>query len=241
MGANILRLQFRVGAFTLSAMIKSTLRTILLFMALAPVSSFAQNPLGEVVEALENLQMQRLADQQKRPDIFISQFRSDGCSGGMSETWSNLSDIFPEFAGYAGNKPPWEHCCVDHDRYYWRGETEDGFSKRQLSDARLRACVKLTATEQGEQIAETLGLPSQEVIVLINLTGDLMYQAVRLGGAPCTGLPWRWGHGWPSCSDETEDPVSELITADTQQHHLRNTEAVYLFDRYSQAEGPLSK
>jgi hypothetical protein len=28
---------------------------------------------------------------------------------------------------------------------------------------------------------------------------DLMYRAVRLGGIPCSGLPWRWGYGWPAC------------------------------------------
>ena len=28
---------------------------------------------------------------------------------------------------------------------------------------------------------------------------SLMYRAVRLGGIPCSGLPWRWGYGWPEC------------------------------------------
>jgi len=28
---------------------------------------------------------------------------------------------------------------------------------------------------------------------------EIMYRAVRLGGAPCTTLPWRWGFGWPKC------------------------------------------
>ena len=28
---------------------------------------------------------------------------------------------------------------------------------------------------------------------------ELMYRAVRIGGIPCSGLPWRWGYGWPEC------------------------------------------
>jgi hypothetical protein len=181
---------------------KLTLKSILPILAIAPLAALAQNPLDDVVEVLENQQMQRLAAQQDRPGIFIERFNSDGCSGGMSEAWSYLSETLPEFARYAGDKPPWEHCCVAHDRHYWRGETENGFARRKQADAELRQCVRDTGTEQSDEIAKTLGLPRQDVIEMINLTADLMYQAVRLGGAPCTGLPWRWGHGWPPCSDE---------------------------------------
>ena len=28
---------------------------------------------------------------------------------------------------------------------------------------------------------------------------ELMYSAVRIGGIPCSTLPWRWGYGWPEC------------------------------------------
>jgi len=192
---------------------------MLIAVFFAPALLFAQDPLSGVVEALENQQMQRLAAQQNRPSIFITEFRSDGCSGGMSETWSNLSDVFPEFAGFAGDKPPWEQCCVDHDRRYWRGETEEGFSKREQADSILRECVKLIGAEQGDEIAAKIGLPTEEVVTLINLTGDLMYHAVRVGGTPCTGLPWRWGHGWPPCSDEIEPATTpELVVS--RYHHL---------------------
>ena len=137
----------------------------------------------------------------------IHPFSSDGCSGGMSEVWRYLAENLPEFAGYAGASPPWEHCCVAHDRAYWRGETQNGFVKREQADAELRACVRQTAVVEGEEIAQTLGLPTAEVTEMIDLTGELMYRAVRLGGAPCTGLPWRWGHGWPGCSA----PISEEL------------------------------
>lgn len=169
----------------------------------------AQNPLDDIVEALENQQMQRLAAQQNRPGMTIDRFSSDGCSGGMSSTWSYLADILPEFVDYAGAHPPWEHCCVAHDRHYWRGETQNGFELREQADAELRQCVQLTGNERGDEIAAVLGLPKQDIIELIDLTGDLMYQAVRIGGAPCTGFPWRWGHGWPPCSSaiDSANPI----------------------------------
>jgi hypothetical protein len=197
-------LQFANFSLTLSLMIKPCLQSILLIVALAANGLIAQNPLEEIAEALEGQQMLRLAAQQNRRGITIDAFNSDGCSGGMSSAWSYLSDTLPEFVRYAGEKPPWEHCCVAHDRHYWRGASDDGFNKREQSDGQLRQCVKLTGRAQGEEISTLLGLPKQDIIELIDLTAELMYQAVRIGGAPCTGLPWRWGHGWPRCTDDTE-------------------------------------
>jgi hypothetical protein len=185
-------------------MIKSCLKSLPLLLVLCPAGLVAQNPLDAMAESLERDQMTRLAAQQKRPGIHITAFRSDGCSGGMSQSWSVLADTLPLFAHYAGREPPWEHCCVAHDRDYWRGETRNGFEEREQSDARLRACVVETGEQRGAEMAETLGLPRQDIVEMINLTGELMYQAIRLGGAPCTGLPWRWGHGWPECSAPLE-------------------------------------
>ena len=185
-------------------MIKSCLKPMLLLLALSPFGLQAQNPLGEVIESLERDQMQRLAAQQRRPGIQINAFRSDGCSGGMSKSWGVLSETLPLFADYAGDQPPWEHCCVAHDRDYWRGETRNGFEARIESDERLRACVLETGDQRSAEIAQRLGLAQQEVAELIELTAQLMYQAVRLGGGPCTGLAWRWGHGWPECSAPLE-------------------------------------
>jgi hypothetical protein len=191
-------------SLTLSTMIKAYLQSILIIVGLTPVGLIAQNPLEEIAEALEDQQMKRLATQQNRSGITIDAFNSDGCSGGMSSAWGYLADTLPEFVRYAGEKPPWEHCCVAHDRYYWRGESDDGFNKREQADAQLRQCVQLTGREQGEEISTLLNLQKQDVIELIDLTAVLMYQAVRIGGAPCTGLAWRWGHGWPRCTDDTE-------------------------------------
>jgi len=182
------------------AMIKARFRSTLLLLAMLPAGLAAQNLLDEVAEALEREQMQRLAAQQRRPGVIIGRFLSDGCSGGMSQLWGDLADRLPGFADYAGQRPPWEHCCVAHDRDYWRGETRDGYAERARSDARLRACVRQTGALRGAEIAQRLGLPRQDVVEMIDLAADLMYQAVRLGGGPCTGLAWRWGHGWPECS-----------------------------------------
>ena len=197
-------MQFSIFSLTLSVMIKAYLQSILIIVGLTPVGLIAQNPLEEIAEALEGQQMLRLAAQQNRSGITIDAFNSDGCSGGMSSAWSYLSDTLPEFVRYAGAKPPWEHCCVAHDRHYWRGESDDGFNKREQSDAELRQCVQHTGRGQGDEISALLRLPKQDIIELIDLTAELMYQAVRIGGAPCTGLPWRWGHGWPRCTDDTE-------------------------------------
>jgi hypothetical protein len=185
-------------------MIQSYLKPMLLLLGICPVGLVGQTPLDSITESLERGQMARLAAQQKRPGIHITVFRSDGCSGGMSQSWGALADTLPLFANYAGSEPPWEHCCTAHDRDYWRGETKNGFEEREQSDARLRACVNETGEQSGAEIAERLGLPQQEVVDMINLTSELMYQAVRLVGGPCSGLPWRWGHGWPECSAPLE-------------------------------------
>ena len=175
-------LQFAMFSLTLSAMRKAYLQSILLFLVVAPVALFAQNPLEEIAEALEGEQMERLAAQQNRSGITIDAFNSDGCSGGMSSAWSYLADTLPEFTRYAGDKPPWEHCCVAHDRDYWRGESDNGFRKREQADAKLRQCVQLTGREQSDEISTVLQLPKQDVFELIELTGELMYQAVRRNG-----------------------------------------------------------
>lgn len=175
-----------------------------LILALLPAALSAQNLLDAVAEALEREQMQRLATQQRRPGIVIAAFRSDGCSGGMSQAWGYLAENLPIFADRAGSQPPWEHCCVEHDRHYWIGETVNGFEQRKRADTELRACVRGVGERESAEIAQTLGISQREVTESINFTADLMYQAVRLGGGPCSGLPWRWGHGWPECSAPPE-------------------------------------
>ncbi|MDE1461883.1 hypothetical protein [Spartinivicinus poritis] len=72
--------------------------------------------------------------------------------------------------------PVWEYCCILHDKVYWQGGTAQ---QRLKADNNLQQCVIQA------------GYPR---------LADLMYHAVRAGGGPCTGLPWRWGYGWPHCT-----------------------------------------
>jgi hypothetical protein len=89
-------------------------------------------------------------------------FTTDGCSGGLSFTWRLLFR----------SETPWEECCVDHDRLYWRGGTA---AERRAADRAVRACVR----EKGHPVWAVL-----------------LWAAVRVAGHPLLPLPWRWGYGW---------------------------------------------
>lgn len=175
----------------------------------------ADDVLPEPVALLEREQMHRLADVQAKPGVSIDRFRSDGCSGGLSAAWQFLANTSPDFARTAGDLPPWEHCCVEHDRHYWRGLAENGFENRLAADRELRACVLRTGDTEQYRLAEKLGLSPRDVREAFDVVGDMMFRAVRLGGGPCTGLPWRWGHGWPDCTPDletlAEDPAIETL------------------------------
>lgn len=92
----------------------------------------------------------------------LSEFISDGCSGGMSWCWTKLF----------GHAPPWEGCCVEHDKCYHVGGSEED---RKAADTTLRACVE----KKGHSV-----------------WGFLMYYAVRLGGGPRFPSKYRWGYGY---------------------------------------------
>lgn len=134
----------------------------------------------------------------------LSAFSTDGCSGGLSFGWRYASRQYPEFAGLHGGTPPWESCCVTHDRAYHTGgprdaTTEESFSARREADEILRQCVRETGQGRSSIVAEEYDVPVSRVRMLYIAVADLMYRAVRVGGVPCTGLPWRWGYGWPEC------------------------------------------
>lgn len=156
------------------------------------------NPLDEVIIILENSQMKWL-EKEKSAAPNIKPFVSDGCSGGMSDSWQFLASQIPEFASKYGNVPLWEQCCIDHDRVYWQGETNNGYALRKQADIALKRCV----LETGQPISARLkgrGDEQQKVDLTFEVVAEMMYQAVRLGGKPCSFLPWRWGYGWPHCS-----------------------------------------
>lgn len=67
----------------------------------------------------------------------------------------------------------WEHCCLEHDLFFWAGGTHDA---RDRADLALRECVRATGA---------------------NRIAALMYLGVRLGSrSPVKHPNGRWGNAW---------------------------------------------
>lgn len=137
--------------------------------------------------------------------VKISPFKSDGCSGGQSAGWVLFARTFPELAKHHGNLPPWQYCCVAHDRAYHAGggrqaDARASYADRLRADEQLRQCVIRTGERRAPVLMAEYGLSRKQLATLYRSIADVMYRAVRLGGVPCTGLPWRWGFGWPRCN-----------------------------------------
>lgn len=157
------------------------------------------HPLLKIERDLEDQYLSRLAQVQANPQNKLAPFTTDGCSGGLSEGWSTLSKIFPAFKAKFGDAPPYESCCVVHDRDYWRGETEQGYAKRLQSDETLRACVIDYGKQHRSEFAREFSLSEDTIEKNFTITANLMFHTIRLGGKPCSYLPWRWGYGWANC------------------------------------------
>ena len=156
------------------------------------------SPVDEIERQFESYLMRQLAKVQGDEDE-IASFTTDGCSGGMSEGWRAFARILPGFKEQYGNKPPWEDCCIKHDKVYWRGETNNGYAKRKAADLALKQCVIDTGDRVKPRLAAEYQLHEVAVENGFEAAAELMYGAVRVGGGPCTPLPWRWGYGWPLC------------------------------------------
>ncbi len=134
----------------------------------------------------------------------LSPFETDGCSGGMSASWQVVADTFPGFAELYEAHPPWEGCCVIHDRAYHNAagaqDADDSFDARLHADQKLRACVRAHGDTHADDYAIRYGMTPDQIRSAHSITAEAMYLAVRFGGGPCTGLPWRWGFGFPGCS-----------------------------------------
>ena len=89
----------------------------------------------------------------------LKPFTSDGCS------------LFPDHS--TTNNEDWCECCVEHDKFYWQGGTEE---ERAQADSIFKACI--LAKTQDSALAE------------------MMYVGVRLGGSPYFPTWYRWGYGW---------------------------------------------
>lgn len=195
---------------TMRANLSSVARLLLyvapLFGLEAPSLSMISN---DAKADTSNINFELSLHQQFQDHIILSgmalaEFTSDGCSGGLSVGW----DYFAEQAGFFrerhGRQPPWESCCVEHDRIYHKGgdiglTAIESFSAREKADDELHACVLATASERADQLSADYGLNEDQVAILYKTIADSMHMAVRLGGMPCTGLSWRWGYGWSEC------------------------------------------
>lgn len=135
----------------------------------------------------------------------LAPFTTDGCSGGMSDIWAATAAQFPQWAENQGTAPPWEACCVAHDHHYHNGggktEAEQSYDARLSADEALRVCVLDQGARDQTALALAYGFSTQTIDFLYKAIAQGMYLAVRLGGAPCSGLPWRWGYGFPDCTN----------------------------------------
>jgi hypothetical protein len=161
--------------------------------------------------ALEVRAHRWLAEVRSVPGVQPAPFTTDGCSGGMSSLWAFTAEHYPAFADAHEGRPPWEDCCVAHDRVYHAGGFEAGagadsgsdpaagYAARLAADEALRHCVVATVSERDPVLRELYGMTEAQVRLVYASIGAAMFHAVRLGGGPCTGLPWRWGYGYPHC------------------------------------------
>ncbi len=147
---------------------------------------------------------EQLLSVKRDPHSMLTEFTTDGCSGGLSVGWEYLAGKVPQFQAIHGTRPPWESCCVTHDQAYHTGGGQEttaqrSFEARKEADLALQTCILETGITRLPELSSAYKISAREVELLYRSIGDLMYLSVRLGGLPCTGLPWRWGFGWPQC------------------------------------------
>ncbi|RYH09599.1 hypothetical protein [Tropicimonas sp. IMCC6043] len=174
---------------------------VLLLLAAAPAT--AEGWADQLSRRVELPAHGRLAEIRAAPGTALAPFTTDGCSGGMSSLWSFTAERYPGFAEAHGGVPPWEDCCVTHDRAYHAAgpdpAPEASYDARLDADRALRACVRATTDARDAILAAEYGLSQEQIRGIYSAIAEAMFQAVRLGGGPCTGLPWRWGYGFPQC------------------------------------------
>ncbi len=171
--------------------------------AKTPVSSF-NDPIDGLERRLELDHHEQLVTIKNTPGSVLADFTTDGCSGGLSVGWEYLAQKTERLRAVHGSRPPWESCCVEHDEIYNTAGSRDSsanesFSARKKADLTLRTCVLETGLQRIPELNTAYKLSETEIQLLYTTIANLMYRAVRLGGVPCSGLPWRWGYGWPEC------------------------------------------
>lgn len=159
-------------------------------------------------DALErHLEMERhekLQAVKSNPQNDLTEFTTDGCSGGLSVGWEYLAGKVQNFQENHGTEPAWQSCCESHDRAYHSGASRTAtatlsFEARRQADLDLKACVIETGLNRSPELTKEYNISATELEHIYNGIANMMYGAVRIGGMPCTDLPWRWGYGWPEC------------------------------------------
>ena len=173
-------------------------RSLALVLGLLATSAIAQ----DVLRSFEMPAHRALMAARDGADLIP--FETDGCSGGLSTSWRFVADTFPSFRALYEAHPPWEYCCVTHDRAYHNAgnarRAEDSYDARLSADDTLRACVKQHGADHAEDYADRYDMTPQQIRIAHSVTAEAMYAAVRFGGGPCSGMSWRWGFGYPGCS-----------------------------------------
>ena len=179
----------------------------LALVLLAPLAGAAAA--GEAPTVIDRVELwlelpahERFVATKSAPGAALAPFTTDGCSGGLSAGWAFAARHIPALVEHHGDHPPWEACCITHDRAYHEGPGEDAmasFMARRTADETMRACVLAEGAARRESLMRDYGLSAGMVDFLYEGIAGAMYRAVRLGGAPCSRLSWRWGYGWPQC------------------------------------------
>ncbi len=181
---------------------------LMVFFTLVNSGAEEQNDSISTIETLERklelARHQKLLLKKSIPGTVLTEFTTDGCSGGLSAGWVYLSNNVEHIQTVHGAKPPWESCCIEHDKFYHiAGGREttaiDSFALRKEADKVLKMCIRQTGVDRTPELSAAYNLSAQEIEFLYSAISSLMYHAVRVGGVPCSGLPWRWGYGWPEC------------------------------------------
>lgn len=183
---------------------------LLMFMMLSFGNSRAETT-GKLESGIDLLERQlemgrheQLLARKTHLQNVLAEFTTDGCSGGLSVGWEYLASKISQFQTMHGTKPAWEQCCVTHDLAYHAGGLQGAtvntsFEARKEADLALKNCVFETGARRTAELSVEYNISAGEVELLYSAIANLMYRSVRIGGMPCTGLPWRWGYGRPEC------------------------------------------
>ena len=178
-------------------------RNLIVLVALFLANAASAQDWDQLGRGLEMRAHTALMQQIQQADAVAAPFTTDGCSGGMSSSWQAVASYWPQFARDHQEKPPFESCCVTHDRAYHNAggsqNATDSYEARLLADRALQACVVQAGETRQAELAATYGVSEAQVVEAYEMLAGSMYYSVRFGGGPCSGLSWRWGYGFNQC------------------------------------------